>query len=192
MQFPQVWLRARGYCVSEKPDPSSEESAREGLLGQYGATIRTCSLSSLILHSVCASRLTGGMHICAGPGASCVPVYPCQELPRIGSRTTGNGRFLEQQKGLPEQLQTDSKSAGLPGMESPKKCSSRQLVGCLIEYFWDVDSTKQPQKLLTPEEEVTGELHMQLERKPHCHLIYAKRSPCFPYGPERPCLEGAI
>ncbi len=149
---------ARGCCVSEKADHSSEESAREGLLGQYGATIRTCSLSSLILHSVCASRLTGGMHICAGPGASCVPVYPCQELPRIGSRTTGNGPFLELQTGLPEQLQTDSKSARPPGMESPKKCSSRQLVGCLIEHFWDVDGTKQPQKLLTPEEEVTGEL----------------------------------
>ncbi len=29
-------------------------------VGQWGATSRTCSLSSLSLHSVCASRLTGG------------------------------------------------------------------------------------------------------------------------------------
>ncbi len=63
---------AKGCPISEKADPSSKELAREGLswlsmssgnqvlLGQYGATNRTCSSSSLILHSVCASRLTAG------------------------------------------------------------------------------------------------------------------------------------
>ncbi len=46
------------------------------------------------------------------------------------------------------------------GMESPLawKCCSEQLVGCPIEHSWDVDGTKGPQMLLTPEEEVAGEL----------------------------------
>ncbi len=54
----------------EKGGPSSEECTREVLremssgnqvrVGQWGATSRTCSSSSLSLHSVCASRLTGG------------------------------------------------------------------------------------------------------------------------------------
>ncbi len=35
-------------------------SGNQVMLGQYGATNNTCSSSSLILHSVCASRLTGG------------------------------------------------------------------------------------------------------------------------------------
>ncbi len=56
----------------ERGGPFSEECAREVLsrgkkssgnqvrVGQWGATSRTCSSSSLSLHSVCASRLTGG------------------------------------------------------------------------------------------------------------------------------------
>ncbi len=148
---------ARGCAVSKKADPSSKESAsggavarrmssrRQVLLGQYGATNKICSSSSLILHSVCASRLTEGAHICTGPGASCVPVHPCRALPWVGSRTTGS-------ESSPNQLNR-------LGMESPLpwKCCSRQLVGCLIEHSRDVDSTKGPQ-LLTPEEVVTGEL----------------------------------
>ncbi len=129
-------------------------SRNQVLLGQYGATNRTCSLSFLTLHSVCASRLTGRMHICAGPGASCVPEHPCRVLSRIWSRTTGNGRFLEMKTDEPIPNQLDCL-----GMESPlpRKCRLRQHVGCLIEHCWDVDGTKRPQMLLTPEEEVTGE-----------------------------------
>ncbi len=82
-------------------------SGNQVLLGQYGATNRTYSSSSLILHR--------GTYICTGPGVSCVPVHPCRALTRIGSRTIGNARFLEMQTGLPEQLQTHSKSAGPPG-----------------------------------------------------------------------------
>ncbi len=50
-------------------------------------------------------------------------MHPCQALPRKGSRTSGNGQFLEMQTGLPEQLQTDSKSAGLPrdGVSTPQE-----------------------------------------------------------------------
>ncbi len=35
-------------------------SGNQVLVGQYGTTRRTCSSSSLSLHRVCASRLTGG------------------------------------------------------------------------------------------------------------------------------------
>ncbi len=90
-------------------------SGNQVLLGQYGATNRTYSSSSLILHR--------GTYICTGPGASCVPVHPCRALTRIGSRTIGNARFLEMQTGLPEQLQTHSKSAGPPwdGVSTPQE-----------------------------------------------------------------------
>ncbi len=113
-------------------------SGNQVLLGQYGATNRTYSSSSLILPSVCASRLTGGNAYLCRPCT--VPVHPCQALPRIGSRTTGNGRFLEMQTGLPEQLRNDSKSAGPPGdgVSTPKEVLF-ELVGCLIEHSWDVD-----------------------------------------------------
>ncbi len=109
---------------------------------------------------VCASRLTGGTHICAGPGASCVPVHPCRALPRLGSRTTGSGWFPEMQTGLPEQLRTDSKSAGPPedGVSTPLEVLLETALGCPVEHSWDVDGTKGPQMLLTPEEEVAGEL----------------------------------
>ncbi len=84
MEFPQVWMRgAKGCHVSEKADPSSEESARRGCcedhefretgpVGQYGATNRTCSSSSLSLQSVCARRLTeGNAYLCRSWGQLC-------------------------------------------------------------------------------------------------------------------------
>ncbi len=80
---------ATGCPVSESVDPSSEESAKEGLswgastqvrVGQYGATSRICSLSSLILQSVCATRLTGGNAYLQRPrGQLCV-------TPRLGKK----------------------------------------------------------------------------------------------------------
>ncbi len=126
-------------------------SGNQVLLGQYGATNRTCSSSSLILHSVCASRLTAGnaylcrvrhaylegTHICVGPGASCVPVHPYQALPRVGSRTTGRGWFLEMQTGLPDSEPPPNQLNRL-GMESllPWKCHWRQLIGRPIPWMW--------------------------------------------------------
>ncbi len=52
-----IWCRA-----PERGGPSLEECAREGLSrGKLvRETSRTCFSSSLSLHSVCASRLTGG------------------------------------------------------------------------------------------------------------------------------------
>ncbi len=64
-------------------------------------------------------------------------VHSCRALPRIGSRTTGNGWFLEMQTGLPEKVPH---------------------VGHLIKHSWDMDGMKGPQMLWTPDEEVTGEL----------------------------------
>ncbi len=123
MEFPQVWTRVPEGAPSLRKQillkgigqggavARSMSSGNQVLLGQYGATNRTCSLSSLILHSVCASRLTGGNAYLSRPwGQLCASV-----LPWIGSRITGNGWFLEMQTGLPEQLLTDSKSAGPPG-----------------------------------------------------------------------------
>ncbi len=127
MEFPQVWtwvpegapsLRKQILPQRNRPGRAVARSMSSGnqvLLGQYGATNKTCSTSSLILHSVCASRLTGGNAYLRRLWASCVPMHPCRALPRLGSRTTGSGWFLEMQTGPPEQLRTVPKSAELPG-----------------------------------------------------------------------------
>ncbi len=47
-------MRQGGTVVREM------SSGNQVRVGQWGATSRTCSSSSLSLHSVCASRLTGG------------------------------------------------------------------------------------------------------------------------------------
>ncbi len=49
-------------------------SGNQVRVGQSGATSWTWSSSSLNLHSVCASRLTGETNTCVNPEASCVPV----------------------------------------------------------------------------------------------------------------------
>ncbi len=94
-------------------------SGNQVRVGQNGATSRTCSSSSLTLHSVCASRLTGGMHTCIEPEASCVPVRPCRGCPRSGRNTAGSGRTRGKQTGLPELPRIDSRSAGSSRDESP-------------------------------------------------------------------------
>ncbi len=98
------------------------------------------------------------------------------------------------QTGLPEQLRTDSKSAGPPedGVSTPWKCCSRQLVGCPVEHSWDVDGTKGPQMLLTPEEEGGGRVATCDGSVNRLAGWYTQRSQCCPYGPERPCPEGAL
>ncbi len=88
-------------------------SGNQVQLGQYGATSRTCSSFSLILHSVCAIRLTGGTHICIKPEPSYVLVHLCQGGSRSGRNTAGNWRTRGKQTGLPELLRIDYRSAGL-------------------------------------------------------------------------------
>ncbi len=53
-----IWCRA-----PERGGPVAREmsSGNQVRVGQWDATSCTCSLSSLSLHSVCASRLTGGI-----------------------------------------------------------------------------------------------------------------------------------
>ncbi len=75
-----------------------------------GATSRTCSLSSLSLHSVTGSL--GETHTCVRPEASCVPVRLCRGGPRSGRSTAGSGRTRGRQTGLPELPRIDSRSAG--------------------------------------------------------------------------------
>ncbi len=88
-------------------------SGNQVRVGQWGATSRTCSSSSLSLHSVCASRLTGGKRtLSVRPEASCVPVRQCRGGPRSGRSTAGSGRTRRRQTGLPELPRIDSRSAG--------------------------------------------------------------------------------
>ncbi len=51
------FLRGMGQGGAVAREMSSGNQVR---VGHWGATSRTCSSSSLSLHSVCASRLTGG------------------------------------------------------------------------------------------------------------------------------------
>ncbi len=92
-----------GRCCREE-----NEFGKPGPGGPSGATSRTCSSSSLSLHSVCASRLTGGNaylrkargQLCASAsvprGPSVREKYSWQtdppELPRIDSRSAGSSR----------------------------------------------------------------------------------------------------
>ncbi len=191
---------ARGWPVSEKPDPSSEELAREGLSrGAWVSGTRSCWANMEPLTrpaprppwSCTVSLLVGslgGTHICAGPGASCVPVHPCRALPRLGCRTPGSGWFLEMQTGPHEQLwiswtawgwslhstgsaARDSSSAAR--LNTPGMWMARRDLRC----FW-------LQRRMW-----RASCDMRRKRKPSCRLIYAT-SPCCPYGPERSCSEG--
>ncbi len=75
----------------------------------------TCSSSSLILHSVCASRLTGGNAYLRRPwGQLCASA---SVLSVASDREQNHWQWVASgdATGLPEQLRTDSKSAGPPG-----------------------------------------------------------------------------
>ncbi len=134
------------------------------------------------------------MHICAGPGASCVPVHPCRALPWIGSRTTGNGWFLEKQTGLPEQLRTDSKSAGLPGdgvstpqevpLETARWPPDWTLLGC----GWHEATSDASESSGGGD----GWVATCDGNANHIAFWYTQRSLCCPYGQECPCLESAL
>ncbi len=107
MEFPEVWTRVP---ISEKVDPSSEDTAREGL-SQGASVLGTRSIWAnktpptgpapsppwLCTESVQGGSL-GGMHIFAGPGVSCVPEHPCRVFSQSGNKTAGSERFLERQQ----------------------------------------------------------------------------------------------
>ncbi len=86
-------------------------SGNQVRVDQWGATSRTCSPSSLSLHTMRVGSL-GEMHTCVRPEASCVPVHLCRVGPRSGKSTAGSGRTRGKQTGPPELSQIDSRSAG--------------------------------------------------------------------------------
>ncbi len=112
-------------------------SGNQVRVGQWGATSRTCSSSSLSLHNVCASRLTGGNAYLRK--ASCVPVRLCRGGPRSGRSTAGSGRTRGRQTGLPELPRIDSRSAG----------SSRDGVATL-RGMWAVVRARRPHDWAAP------------------------------------------
>ncbi len=68
-------------------------SGNQVRVGQLGATSRTCSSSSLSLHSVCASRLTGGnAYLRKPPRPAVCQCSLCRGGPRSGKCTAGSGR----------------------------------------------------------------------------------------------------
>ncbi len=82
----------RGMCqggaVARKMSPGNQVR-----VGQWGATSRTCSSSSLSLQSFCASRLTGGnAYLHEGSGRTRGKQTGPPELPQIDSRSAGSSR----------------------------------------------------------------------------------------------------
>lgn len=144
--------RFRGLCVGarlrtapEKENPSSGQFIREGLMnqvwqGQYSATIRTFSASSLILHNMCAMRLTGGNPYLHRSWANCI--YAEGWLPERN--------YPSFPKSTPNQLDR----LGI----SSKRSLSREGNICAIEVTWNLSSSQTLQSLLTPKEEMMGEL----------------------------------
>ncbi len=113
--------------VFESVDPSSEESAREGLSRGASALGTKSGWASMAPRAGSAplppwpctvsvrEGSLGEMHTWEGPAASCVPVRPCRVFLRSGSKTTGNATSLGMRTGLPMQVQNVAKSAGPSG-----------------------------------------------------------------------------
>ncbi len=196
---------ARGCPISEKADPSSKGIDRVGLSrGVWVPGTRSCWANREPLTgpaprppwSWTVSVLVGSLrvaHICADPGASYVPVHLCRVLPRLGSRTTGSGWFLEMQTGPPEQLQTVSKSAEPPGdgvstplevlLETVRRLPDWTLPWC----GWHKGTSD------------ASDSRGGSGRVAACDLSvnrlagwYTQQSQCCPYGPGHPCPEGAL
>ncbi len=136
---------------------SSENQVR---MGQYSATSRICSSSSLILHSVCARRLTGVNLL-----AKALRPVVCQRIHAECSLGQGVEQLTVRCLWGRKQVylcksETSPNQLDRLGMESPLsgERSSWQLVGCRVEQTQNVSGAKRPQMLLTPEEEVAGKL----------------------------------
>ncbi len=90
-------------------------SGNQVRVGQWGATSRTCSSSSLSLHSVCASRLTGGnAYLRKARGQLCASASVGQGEVQLAVGGLGGGKqvylsFPESTPDQPDRL----------GMESP-------------------------------------------------------------------------
>ncbi len=114
-------------------------SGNQVRVGQWGATSRTCSSSSLSLHSVCASRLTGGnAYLRKARGQLCASAS-VPRGPLVRGSTAGSGRTRGRQTGLPELPRIDSRSAG----------SSRDGVA-ILRGTWAVVRARRPHDWAAP------------------------------------------
>ncbi len=126
----------------------------------------------------------GVTHIFTGPRANCVPVHPCRALARLGSRTTGNGWFLEMQTGPPKQLRTIPKSAEPSGdgvstplevlLETARRLPDWTLPGC----GWHEGTSDGSDSRGGSVNRLAG--------------WYTQWSQYCPYGQECPCPEGNL
>ncbi len=113
-----TWCRApKKEVLPQRDAPGgavtrSMSSENQVWVNQDGATGRTCSSSSLTLHSVCVRKLTGGnAYLRRAQGQLCAS-GSMPRGPRSGSHTTGHGRTRGRQPGLLELSRIDSRTAG--------------------------------------------------------------------------------
>ncbi len=86
-------------------------SGNQVRVGQWGATSRTCSSSSLSLHSVCASRLTGGnAYLRKARGQLCASASVSRG-PSVREKYSWQWEDSGKQTGLPELPRINSRSA---------------------------------------------------------------------------------
>ncbi len=181
------FLRGMGQGGAVAGRMSSGNQVR---VGQNGATSRTCSSSSLTLHSVCASRLTGGMHTCIEPEASCVPVRPCRGCPRSGRKPLAVGGLARSKQvtwASPNRLQISRIVSGW-SRHSPGK--------------WAVVRARRPHDWAPPECGQRAAIWAACDsrggdggRAVTCGVIvyppsgwYTTQPQCCPYGPTHACL----
>ncbi len=160
---PSPWDRRsflRGMCQGGAV-ARRMSSGNQVWVGQYGATRRTCSSSSLTLHSVCASRLTGGnANLPKVRGQLCVSAS-VPRGPLVRENTVGSGRTRGEQTRLPELPRIDYRSARSSRDESSfsRECElSWEHIGWTIDLPQKMDSTQRFELLATPEKEMAGEL----------------------------------
>ncbi len=121
---------------------------------------------------------------------SCVPVHPCRALPRVGSRTTGSGWFLEMQTGPPEQLRTSPNHPNRLGMDTPLevlletawRLPDWTLLGC----GWHEGTSDASDSRGGGGGRVTT-CDASINRLAGWYMQWLQ---CCPYRPERPCPDG--
>ncbi len=151
--------------VSESVDPSSEESAKEGLsrgasaLGNWSECVSIAPRTGSAPHPPWSCTVSvregslGEMHTFKGPAASCATVRPCvrasvrpcRVLPLSGNKTTDNEKFLGTRTGLPVRVQNVSKSAGPSGdgvstLRGAQLITAHRLPGWTKPRMWMVRS----------------------------------------------------
>ncbi len=124
MEVPQIWTRVpygakplREEVLSQRNVPGrccreENEFGKPGPGGPSGATSRTCSSSSLSLHSVCASRLTGGnAYLRKARGQLCASAS-VPRGPSVREKYSWQWEHSGEETGPPELPRVDSRSAG--------------------------------------------------------------------------------